>query len=60
MLLLVKNILEVAIEEAVIIENECNNFSSEVKQKGSKLPCNNMEEYRKLYNTHKAKAEINQ
>lgn len=54
------DILEVAIEEAVMTEKECNNFISEVKRKGSKLPCNTMEEYRKLYNTHKAKAEINQ
>lgn len=54
------DILEVPIEEAVMTEKECNNFISEVKRKGSKLPCNTMEEYRKLYNTHKAKAEINQ
>lgn len=42
------DVLEVAITNGVMTEAECNKFITEVKQKGSKLPCNSMAEYRSL------------
>lgn len=42
------DVLEIAIANSVITEAECDKFISEVKLKGSKLPCNTMVEYRKL------------
>lgn len=42
------DVLEVAITNGILTEAECDKFISEVKLKGSKLPCNTMVEYRKL------------
>lgn len=42
------DILEIAITQNVLTEDECNKFITEVKSKGSKLPCNTMEEYKKM------------
>lgn len=42
------DVLEVAMENEIMTEAECDTFIFEVKQKGSKLPCNSMAEYRKL------------
>lgn len=41
------DVLEAAIANGVMTETECDNFIAEVKQKGSKLPCNTIKEYRK-------------
>ena len=42
------DVLEIAITNHVLTEMECENFISEVKSKGSKLPCNTMKEYKGL------------
>lgn len=42
------DVLEIAIENNIMTEEECDEFISEVKAKQSKLPCNTMAEYRSL------------
>jgi predicted nucleic acid-binding protein len=42
------DILIQAINNNIMTENECNEFITEVKLKGSKLPCNTILEYRRL------------
>jgi hypothetical protein len=42
------DVLEIAMVNNVLTEIECDNFISEVKSKGSKLPCNTMKEYKGL------------
>lgn len=42
------DVLEIAIINSVLTEKECDKFISEVKSKGSKLPCNTMKEYKSL------------
>jgi hypothetical protein len=42
------DVLVVAIENEVMTELECNSFIAEAKQKGSKMPCDTMAEYRKM------------
>ena len=42
------DVLEIAIVNSVLTEKECDKFISEVKSKGSKLPCNTMKEYKSL------------
>jgi hypothetical protein len=44
------DVLEFAIINNVLTEIECDNFIREVKSKGSKLPCNTMEEYKNIKN----------
>ncbi|ATL47000.1 hypothetical protein COR50_07270 [Chitinophaga caeni] len=41
------DILEVAITNSIMTESQCDSFIYEVKQKGSKLPCDTMAAYRK-------------
>lgn len=47
------DILEIGITQNVLTEGECNKFITEVKSKGSKLPSNSMEEYRKMKKKNK-------
>jgi hypothetical protein len=42
------DILEIAIKQNILTEEECNKFITEVKAKGSKLPCISMNEYREI------------
>lgn len=44
------DILLEAIDRKVMNENECDVFIRDVKAMGSRLPCNNMAEYRKIKN----------
>ena len=39
------DILLAACKKGILTEDECNSFIAEVKNKGSKLPCNTIEEY---------------
>lgn len=42
------DLLQEAINKSILTEAECNQFITDVKAKGSKLPCNTMAEYSKL------------
>jgi predicted nucleic acid-binding protein len=42
------DILVIAIENGIMTEMECDQFIVEVKNKGSKLPCNSIQEYLEL------------
>lgn len=47
------DILEIAITNNHLTEDECDKFIAEVKSKDSKLPCNTMAEFRILKNKNK-------
>lgn len=42
------DLLQEATVKGILTDNECNAFIAEVKTKGSRLPCNTMDEYRKM------------
>lgn len=42
------DILEEALNKKTLSEKECDDFITEVKAKGSRLPCNTMKEYLKM------------